>query len=314
MKNTNFPYSYPKTLTAVFGILLFFFFSPFRAAALDMGDLGFFGQLPSTILTAKSYIVIDDQNGNVLAAKDSKLLWPAASMTKLVTAMVLLDLGYTPKKLITITKNDQVGGSGVALKTGYKYTTQDLLSAALIHSSNNAAKALARSNGLSEEDFVKKMNEKAKSLGAISTSFEDPTGLSPKNLTTAEDFAKIALEALKYPEISKAAKTKTLTIRSYGKTKIYYHKLINTNQLLKDPEVAVLGAKTGYIEESSRNFCAVVKDKFGSQFTVVLLGSQNQTTQFKEAKELINMGGLAKIFASPANNNSAILGVNTLDN
>jgi D-alanyl-D-alanine carboxypeptidase len=247
-------------------------------------------------LTAKSYIVIDKQSGEVLESKSADLVWTPASLTKLVTALVVLDYNPNLTKNIAMKKSDEVGGARLATKTGVSYKVKDLFYAALVASANNATNALARSTGLSSEQFLEKMNEKAKNLGAKNTIFYEPTGISEKNVTTAEDFSKITAKAFENPTILAATSLKTYSLTSVN-NKRYKHNLKNTNKLLGDLDMVSVNGKTGYLNESQYNFAAEIKDRFGSDFIVVLFGSSNTQTQFAEAKELAFMAGMKKAFS-----------------
>jgi serine-type D-Ala-D-Ala endopeptidase (penicillin-binding protein 7) len=255
--------------------------------------------------TAKSYIVLDAKTGEQLLAKDTEQLWVPASLTKLVTALVVLDAKPNLKKSIAMAKDDEVGGARIATRAGVKYTVSDLLHASLIASANNATNALSRSIGLSKEDFVARMNAKAKELGAASTVFYEPTGIDPRNMTTASDYARITKAAFSNPSISKIAKLQKYSFRSTNNRK-YSHSIKSTNKLLGDAELGSVVGKTGYLDESRYNFVAEVNDRLGNDFIVVVLGSSNSAAQFQETKKLTLMGTLAKAFFSP--NNGTVLG------
>ena len=250
-------------------------------------------------LSAESYVVVDANDGKVLVEKNVTEIWPPASLTKLVTAMVVLDSKPKLTKTFAMSKADEVGGARLATKAGVQYKVKDLLFASLVASANNAVNALARSTGLSRENFVEKMNLKAKELGAEHTVFFEPSGINEKNQTTAEDYAKIVQAAFAYPQIAEAAAKTEYTVVSSNNKK-YTHKLKNTNKLLTDETFSILG-KTGYLEESKYNFASQVTDKFGNKFMVVVLGSSSSSTQFKDAKELSALGALIKTFKTASN-------------
>ena len=258
--------------------------------------------------TAQSYLVMDNATGQVLFSKNEQKLWPPASLTKLVTAMVFLDTKPNMNKVVIMKKTDEVGGVRLSTKSGVSYRLKDLFSAALIASANNAATAVARSTGLTPEEFVAKMNQKARDLGATNTLFLEPTGMSERNVTTASDFAKIVKAAYALAPIRASA---SLNTYNFGSTnnKRYYHKLKNTNKRLQDSELATAVGKTGYLDESRYNFAAEIQDRLGNDLIIVLLGSQDSAAQFKETKELAFLGSLAKSFFSPLAN---IFGTSTL--
>lgn len=275
---------------------------PHGTAALTVAEL--FAEAP---VSARSYIVLDKASGQVLAAKDPDAPWIPASMTKLVTALVVLDSKPNWKRTVRLERADEVGGVRVAGRPGTRYTVKDLFYATLVPSANNAANALARSTGLSRGEFVARMNEKARALGARSTSFVEPSGISELNITTASDYARIVQAALGHPDIRAAALTERYTIRPVGVRTGQVLK--NTNRLLNDPDLPFVGGKTGYLDESRYNFAAEVRDRFGSDFVVVTLGSPTQKAQFEEIKQLVAFGGLSKAF--PAAPVTSVLGTST---
>lgn len=256
--------------------------------------------------TAQSFLVLDKASGRTIISKNEAQTWPTASLAKLVTALVVLEQKPNLNTSIAMQKQDEVGGARIATKAGVKYKLNDLLHASLVASANNATNALSRGSGFGRDEFVMKMNEKAKSLGTTNSQFFEPTGIDPRNTTTAEDYAKIIQAALDNPTIAAVVKKETYAFRSSNNSR-YSHKIKTTNKLLADPDFSVLGGKTGYLEESMYNFAAEIKDKFGNLFVVVILGSQNPTAQFKETKELAWLGGLYTIF-NPLTN---ILGSST---
>ncbi len=288
-------------------IILALFLSPSAVFALDMpksaDDLALIYPV-----TAKSYAVADKTSGELIISKEPDMRWTPASITKLMTAMVFLDTKPKMAKIIAMSKDDEVGGARIATKAGVKYKVSDLFYASLVASANNATNAVARSTGLSKQDFVARMNKKAKELGAANTVFLEPTGINEQNYTTASDYVKIANAAFSNPQIHKVAMAGAYSFVSTN-NKRYRHNLKNTNKLLSDGDITMLGGKTGYLDESQYNFVTEVKDKNGNDLIVVVFGSQNSKTQFQETKQLVYLGGLAKSFNRMA---SAVLGTSTI--
>lgn len=245
--------------------------------------------------SARSYLVLDKATGKILVSKEPELLWTPASLTKLVAVMALLDTNPKLSKIITMKKSDEVGGARLSTKAGITYSLKDLLYATLIASANNAANALVRGSGLSQSKFVEKMNQKAKDLGAKNTIFFEPSGISEKNKTTATDFAKIAKAAFENPLIASIAANPNYSFRAIN-NKRYVHNLKNTNKLLGDDAFGAIYGKTGYLEESMHNFAAKATDRDNNELLVVLFGSNTTASQFKETKNLFELGGLAKLF------------------
>lgn len=294
-------------------ILSIVLLAPISAAALDMpGSANDLAQM--TGVSAEAYIVIDAKTGQPLISKNTSLKWTPASLTKLVTALVVLDTKPKLTKTVAMTKEDQVvggcsqGGACIKSAVGVKFTVDGLFHAALMPSANNAANALSRSSGLSKKDFVDKMNAKALELGATNTYFYEPTGMDPENKTTAEDFAKIAKAAFANSYIKSVAGTQTFKLKSSNNTK-YNQNLKNTNKLLKDPDIAMLAAKTGYLDESGYNFSSLVKTFDGSELIVVVLGEKHLSSAFAETKQLAGLAQVAKVLSlsTPA---GMVLGIN----
>ncbi len=244
---------------------------------------------------ARSYAVFDPETQAVILSKNSDEPWTAASLTKLVTILVVLDAKTKLTKTVAITTADQkagacnTGGACIKAKAGVTFTVDGLFHAALMPSANNAASALARSTGLSAEKFVEKMNQKAAQLGAVNTVFFEPTGMNPANKTTAGDYVKIVSEAFKNSYLKKVASLEKYVLRSPSNSR-YNQTIKNTNKLLSDADVEVLGAKTGYLDESLYNFASLLKYRNGKELAVVVLGEQHLYTAFSETKLLANLG------------------------
>lgn len=236
-------------------------------------------------VSAYSVIVANSQNGEVYTAKNENASWRPASLTKLVTALVVLDKNPSLKGNVIMKKDDEVGGARIATKTGVSYRVNDLFNASLIASANNATNALARSTGISRDEFVKLMNEKALLLGATNTLFVEPTGISENNFTTATDFVKIAKVAFENNLISGVSQKKDYKFSAVNNKK-YVHKIKSTNQLLGSEDLIIKGGKTGYIDESQYNFVTRMQDKSGKDVIVLVLGSKDKQSEFLEAKKL----------------------------
>lgn len=240
-----------------------------------------------------SAAVIDVASGEVLYEYQADKKWSAASLTKLMGALVFLDRGPSFKKIVSVTKQDEVGGGRLRVAAGATMTVLDLMYSSITASANNAAMALARVSGLSRTGFVRAMNVKAESLGLTRTSFVDPSGMDPKNTTTARDMAKLAMTAFDVEAIRRPATTDhyRFTIRNTGQVK----ELKNTNDLLvgKDYEdLYVTGGKTGFLYESMYNLAVRLKPA-GAKGTekllmVVVFGAPTRESSFKSANSLAN--------------------------
>jgi D-alanyl-D-alanine carboxypeptidase len=269
-------------------------------------------------LNAQAYIVEDVQSGQVLISKNADMPWTPASLTKLVTALVVLDTKTSLSKSVAMTTADQTAGfcssGGVCIKTkpGVKFTVDGLFHAALMPSANNAANALARSTGLTKAQFVAKMNAKVIALGATNTHFNEPTGMDPSNQITAGDYAKIVAAAFSNPYLSGIAELNSYNLNSTNNYR-YDQTIKNLDNLLGDPQVTILGAKTGYLTESDYNFASLLKNGAGEELAVVVLGEDHLYTAFAETKELADLAWEASAFAfqAPA---GAVLGESTQSN
>lgn len=239
-------------------------------------------------LNCKAALLVDYENGRVLYAKDADEVRPIASISKLVTAMVLVDQGGDLQRTETITKEDAYRSSRSRLRVGYEMTLYDLLHASLMNSDNRAARALARAACGSIEEFAKAMNKKARQLGLQDTRFVEPTGLSSQNVSTAHEVAKILHYAYDYPlirEISSKHKYR-VTIQNHKRT---YRGMANTNLLIHS-RFDVLSGKTGYIRAADYCLTTLVRDKSGRRLTAVVLGAPGDKLRFRECRRLIDWG------------------------
>lgn len=244
------------------------------------------------ILTAaQSAYVVDERTWSVLFDKASDRVQPMASITKLMTALVVLDQGLDPARVVTILKSDYRAGGIIHTFSGEELTMQDVWMLALIPSDNVAAAALARSTGLSEADFVLAMNTKAAALGMRQTAFAEPTGISEANVSTAHDIALLVQAAMKHVKISDAVRRPVYSFSPLNKEVIRTAK--TTNQLLnsfvnREP-YTIMGGKTGYTNEAG--YClAVMVDGPGAtdDVIVVLLGAPSNDNRFQEVKGLVD--------------------------
>ncbi len=237
--------------------------------------------------TARAAVVLDKETGTVLFEKKIENELPIASITKLMTALVFLDTNPNWEKKIKLLKEDEKEGGIFYARAGEELTIKDLFNMMLVGSVNNAALALARSTGLSQEEFVAKMNQKAQALGLKNTFFVDPAGLEPANVSTALEVAKLLSLALDKDEIREATVKRKYVFSPQNIEKKYYVK--NTNELLwsflNEPPYKIIGGKTGYLEEAKYNLAIEVQNN-GHRIIVVVLGSNTIEDRFQEAKGL----------------------------
>ena len=216
-------------------------------------------------LTAQSWLVADD-NGIILEGSHTTDVRSIASITKLMTSIVVLDSGQSlsekiPKKLYNRT-----------------FTRQELLNLAIVKSDNNAAKMLCEYYPGGILRCVEAMNNKANSLGMYRSNFTDPTGLYNTNVSTAEDLIKLVMSARNYPTITSASNTPLIQWQINKKKFAIFH---NTNTLV-GKGVDFIVSKTGWIRDSGGCIVMMLNGDQGVR-TVVLLGSKNTKTRIPEA-------------------------------
>jgi D-alanyl-D-alanine endopeptidase (penicillin-binding protein 7) len=216
-------------------------------------------------LTAQAWLVADD-NGLILEGSHTTDVRSIASITKLMTSIVVLDSGQSlnetiPKKLYN-----------------RKFTRQELLNLAIIKSDNNAAKMLCEYYPGGMSRCIQAMNNKANELKMYSSNFTDPTGLYNTNVSTAEDLVKLVMAAKNYPTITNASNTPSVSWQVNKKRYAIFH---NTNNLV-GKGVDFIVSKTGWITASGGCIVMMLRGEHGIR-TVILLGSKNTKTRIPEA-------------------------------
>jgi D-alanyl-D-alanine endopeptidase (penicillin-binding protein 7) len=233
--------------------------------------------------SASAMVVSDD--GTVIYGKDENTVRPIASITKLMTAMVIIDSGLNLSEKITVTKADRdlVQLTGSRLEYGATLSREQMIMLAVMASENRAATALGRTFPGGSAAFVEQMNKKAKQLGMHDSHFADPAGLSVENRSTAADLVKMVEAAHEYPLIRKASTTTRLEVRPYAnRGPLIYG---NTNRLLKNRNWSIDVSKTGYIMEAGR--CLVMRATIeGEQVSIVFLNSYGKLTPFGDSNRL----------------------------
>lgn len=248
-------------------------------------------------LNAKSAIVIDSKTGKILYKKNSEQRLPIASITKLMTAKVVLDLDPQWDKIMEYSRfdNDVTDYAGkwemsyLYVDPGETMTVKDLFFSSLLGSANNATYALYRSTGLLRRDFIEVMNRKAKELGMSDTKFTEPSGLDPRNVSTARDLAKLGRKIFNNFKILEATTSKKYSFSTINTDEP--HTIINKNKIL-DSELYILGSKTGYLHEAGRCIMLKATDKDRNEIIVVTLGnfSKDKNNYFNEAEKLAKWG------------------------
>lgn len=235
-------------------------------------------------LKSASALVMDAQ-GNVIYGKNENAIQPIASITKLMTAMVVLDSGISMDEKITITKEDRdlIRLTGSRLEYGASLSRREMLLLAIMSSENRAATALGRTYPGGMDNFIAHMNRKAKALGMDNSQFADPAGLRAENVSTASDLAKMIVAAEDYDLIREASTTTRKDVYPYrGRGNLTYG---NTNRLLKNKNWDIELSKTGYINEAGR--CLVMQANIeGEDVSIVLLNSFGKLTPFGDSNRL----------------------------
>lgn len=235
------------------------------------------------LLLAKSYLLLDQQSGEVLAERDADTRLFPASTTKIMTAMVVLN-HLSPETIASVSGSPRADGSQMGLVAGEQIKIKDLLAGLLIQSANDAALVLAAQFPGGQEAFVKEMNATARQLGLRNTFYTNPIGYSePGHVTTVRDLVILSKEAMQRPEFATLVKTQQLTV--YSVDGRITHPLQTTNELLGILP-GIEGIKTGWTEESGE--CLVVSTTRNGRtlYSAVL----NSPHRFKETSELIEWG------------------------
>lgn len=221
-----------------------------------------FGQAFAKDITATSWLVAD-YKGKIIDGENYHEVRPIASVTKLMTVMVVLDAGQNLNERI---KN---------------YTRQELINLTITHSDNKAANMLCDTYPGGKFECVKAMNHKAYTLGLSHTKYHEPTGLSVFNVSTAEDLVDIVLEASKYPQIVEASK---------GQTTVQQRKRLvpvnNTNPITRKRDDVII-SKTGWIRASGGCLVMLVNTEEG-QRVVIILNSKTIKTRIPDAEYILS--------------------------
>ncbi|NCT82934.1 MAG: hypothetical protein GXC94_07320 [Comamonadaceae bacterium] len=231
-------------------------------------------------VNAKHVVVVDDATGKVLMARDADAVVPIASLTKLLTAMVVLDAKLDPAEKLRITSDDvdTLKHSRSRVRVGTQMSRLAALELALMESENRAAAALARTFPGGEAGFAKAMQAKIQALGLKHTAISDPTGLSPANTSTATEMAAITAAAARYREIERITSSSKAKVPVDGRAR----EVRNTNRLVGAKGWNIRVSKTGYTEEAGR--CLAMRILSGKRpVTVVLLDADGSAHRLRDA-------------------------------
>ena len=239
---------------------------------------------PNLVVNSSSALIVDQRTGETLYSKQSAAVMPIASITKLMTAIVVLDADQPLDEVLTISNEDidYLKGTGSRLPVGTRLTRREMLHLALMSSENRAASALARYYPGGKYAAVDAMNEKAQQLRMYKTRFLDPTGLHRGNVSTAESLVKLVKASYRYPLIRELSTATNHQIYTNGGRPLAYK---NSNQLVREGLWNIGLSKTGYISEAGR--CLVMQATVAEQpVIIVLLDSIDTSARVTDANRI----------------------------
>jgi len=244
---------------------------------LDVSDL------PSHRLRAEAAVVYNAETHEIVWGTDEQKQRPIASITKVMTALVVLDRRIDLARDVVVSARDVRRASTTYLRRRERVTLDNLMHLALIASDNAAARVLARATGLGTKEFVQAMNRKADELGLQNTQFVDPSGLHEDNLSTPYDVARLITVASREPAIARIMRNRTYRLRTSRRGLT----IRNTNRLLRG-RYSIEAGKTGYIDEAGYCLATVVKLPGKDPLAVVVLGAGSNSGRFREVRRLVD--------------------------
>lgn len=242
--------------------------------------------LPVPEITAKSAVVFDANSRKILYEKNPDDIASIASLTKLMTALVVLDQHPDFNKEYVITPEDRREGGRIFLFNGDRVTLNDLFNVSLVGSANTATVAMVHALGMVEADFVSKMNAKAVQMGLRRTTFFDPVGLNPHNTSTAYELVELVSAALAQPKIQQTVLNDHYKLTTkQGSVRM----IASTDSLLQgESGYKILGGKTGYIDSAGFCFAGKFRDVNNQHDIIsVVLGSSSIQSRFTETDALV---------------------------
>jgi D-alanyl-D-alanine endopeptidase (penicillin-binding protein 7) len=234
-------------------------------------------------LNSSVALLVDQETQEVLFSKNAEAVLPIASITKLMTALVVTEAGLPLDEVLTVTPEDAAvrAGSRNTLVAGARLTRGDMLHLALMASENRAAHLLGRTFPGGLDSFVEAMNAKARELGMLDTRYVEPTGLSSENRSSAHDLALLVRAAYEHPVIRELS-TSLEAVMPVGRRQVQFH---NTNGLVRNPEWEIGLQKTGYIAAAGR--CVALQAELaGRKVIMVLLDSAGRYARIGDAERL----------------------------
>lgn len=236
-------------------------------------------------IRAAAAIIYNPETGEVLWEENSQLKRSIASITKVMTAAVVLEDDPNLSALVTIQPADVYRANHTYLRSRERVSVGDLLHLALIASDNAAARALGRTYPEGPAAFIDRMNEKAEELGLDTTAYADPSGLNPDNVSSAYDMARLIAFAASDERLAEVMRKQHYMVRTSRRS----FNINNTNQLVMKGDVDVRGGKTGFISKAGYCLATMLRlPQTGQQLAVVVLGAPSSVNRFMETRHLFN--------------------------
>ena len=244
-------------------------------------------EAPSDFTLRSTAVLVSSQaSGQTLFSRNDDKVRSIASITKLMTAMVVLDYNQPMDGLVTITEEDidATRRLGSRLAAGTTLTRAEMLRLSLMSSENRATAALARTAPGGYREFIAQMNVKAQALGMHQSRFEDSTGLHSGNVSTAQELVRLVTAGMSYPIIREYSTTSALRVDTPG-NRAAQLQFNNSNQLVSSPEWEIGLSKTGFIREAGR--CLVMHTRInGEDMVIVLLDSDGRHSRIGDANRI----------------------------
>lgn len=239
------------------------------------------------VTTARSALVMDVKTGMLLFAKNPDEIRSIGSVTKLMTALVFLESDPDLREMVELdVDEDLVYGGRIYLSFGDALKLEDVLAASLVGSDNSATQSLVRFSGMTQEDFISRMNEKAQEFGMTSTTFTDATGINATNLSTARDITKLLARARTIPVISKYTTTPQISVLQASGRAV---DISNTDTLLtsylNEGDYSIEVGKTGYLPQAGYVLSTLIREE-EHEIYVVVMGAETIDARALEVKGL----------------------------
>ena len=230
---------------------------------------------------ARHAVVIDPATGEMLYEKNAAISTPIASLSKLMTVIVFLEQEPNLERRVEVTRAEIQGAGRTQLRNHEQLSLDNLLHMSLMASDNVATRVLVRESGLSAEDFLARMNQRAVELGLARTRFVEFTGLDERNVSTAADCARLLRAAAENPRVQEIMTTRSYEFRSASRP----HFVTNTNRLLYG-RYEIRGGKTGFINEAGYCLATWVHTQ-GRDLIAVVLGAPTASTRIADVVRLV---------------------------